>query len=156
MDKIITVEDSKKKSSRSKADLFEVFVAIGLSNTYKLKKDKLEKAKRELENVISKFPDGEKRIEEQYKRTEILMPALVKQLDSEIIPTHGKLQAIDWIGRRWQEEETLSDLNLTFNSGFLMGLSLKSTRQGLGTQKNLGYEKLKQFLVNLGLFLLTG
>jgi len=146
MDKIITVEDSKKKSSRSKADLFEVFVAIGLSNTYKLKKDKLEKAKRELENVISKFPDGEKRIEEQYKRTEILMPALVKQLDSEIIPTHGKLQAIDWIGRRWQEEETLSDLNLTFNSGFLMGLSLKSTRQGLGTQKNLGYEKLKQFL----------
>lgn len=146
MYKIITVEDSKRKSSRSKADLFEVLVAISLSDAYKLKKDKLEKAKRELEDIISKFPDGEKRIEEQHKRAKILTPALVEKLNSEIIPTHGKLKAIDWIGRRWQEEETLSDLDLTFYSGFLIGISLKSTRQGLGTQKNLGYEKLKEFL----------
>jgi len=143
---IITVEDSKRKSSRSKADLFEVLVAIRLSNIYKLKKDKFEKAKQELENIISKFPDGEKRIEEQHRRSKILTPTLVEKLNSEIIPIHGKLKAIDWIGRRWQEEETLSDLDLTFDSGFLMGISLKSTRQGLGTQKNLGYEKLKDFL----------
>jgi len=44
------------------------------------------------------------------------------------------------------EEETLSDLDLTFDSDFVMGVSLKSTRQGLGTQKNLDYEKLKQLL----------
>lgn len=142
----MTVEDSKRKSSRSKADLFEVLVAIGLSNVYKLKKDKLEKAKQELENIISKFPNGEKRTEEQYKRADVLIPALVEKLNSDVIPTHGKIKAIDWIGRRWQEEETLSDLDLTFDSGFLMGVSLKSTRQGLGTQKNLGYEKLKQLL----------
>jgi len=144
--KIITVEDSKRKSSRSKADLFEVLVAIELSNIYKLKKDKFEKAKQELENIISKFPDGEKRIEEQYKRAKILTPTLVEKLNSEIVPIHGKLKAIDWVGRRWQEEETLSDLDLTFDSDFLIGVSLKSTRQGLGTQKNLGYEKLKAFL----------
>ncbi len=146
MHKVITVEDSKKKSSRSKADFFEVLVAIGLSNVYKLRKDKLEKIKRELEGIISKFPNGEKRTEEQYKRAEILIPIIIRKLNLEIIPTHGEVRAIDWIGRRWQEEETLSDLDLTFDSGFLMGISLKSTRQGLGTQKNLGYEKLKQLL----------
>ena len=49
------------------------------------------------------------------------------------------------------EEETLSDLDLTFDSDFVMGVSLKSTRQGLGTQKNLDYEKLKKIL-GLGIF----
>ena len=146
MYKAITVEDSKRKSSRSKADLFEVLVAIGLSDVYKLKKDNLEKAKRELEDVISKFPNGEKRTEEQYKRADILVAAIVEKLNSEIIPIHGKVKTINWIGRRWQEEETLSDLDLTFGSGFSIGVSLKSTRQGLGTQKNLGYEKLKKLL----------
>ena len=146
MYKIITVEDSKRKSSRSKADLFEVLVAIGLSDVYELKKDKLKKIRQELESKISKFPNGEKRTEEQYKRASILTPALVEKLKSDIIPTHGKIKAIDWIGRRWQEEETLSDLDLTFDSGFSIGISLKSTRQGLGTQKNFGYEKLKQLL----------
>jgi len=146
MYQIITVEDSKRKSSRSKADLFEVLVAIGLSDVYKLKKDKLEKIKQELESIISKFPNGEKRTEEQYKRASILIPVLIEKLNSDIIPTHGGIKTINWIGRRWQEEETLSDLDLTFDSDFVMGVSLKSTRQGLGTQKNLGYEKLKQLL----------
>ncbi len=146
MYKIITVEDSKRKSSRSKADLFEVLVAIGLSDVYKLKKDKLEKIKQELESIISNFPNSEKRTEEQYKRVSILMPALIEKLNSNVIPTHGKIKTINWIGRRWQEEETISDLDLTFESGFVIGVSLKSTRQGLGTQKNFGYEKLKQFL----------
>lgn len=144
--KFITVEESKRKSSRSKADLFEILVAIGLCDVYKLNKSKLEKIKRELESIISKFPNGEKRTEEQYKRADILIPALVEKLNSEVIPAHGKIKSIDWIGRRWQKEETLSDLDLTFDDDFLMGVSLKSTRQGLGTQKNLGYEKLKQFL----------
>ena len=146
MYKIITVEDSKRKSSRSKADLFEVLVAIGLSDVYELKKDKLEKIRQELESKISKFLNGEKRTEEQYRRASILTPALVEKLNSGVISTHGKIKAINWIGRRWQEEETLSDLDLTFGSGFSMGISLKSTRQGLGTQKNFGYEKLKQLL----------
>lgn len=146
MYKVFTIEDSKRKSSRSKADLFELLIAIGLSEVYGLKKDKLEKEKKELERIISRFLNGEKRTEEQYKRADILTPALVKKINSEVIPIYGKLKTIDWIGRRWQEEETLSDLGLSFESGFLMGISLKSTRQGLGTQKNLGYEKLKQLL----------
>jgi hypothetical protein len=146
MDKFITIEESKRKSSRSKADLFEVLIAINLCTTYKLDKGKLEEFRQELENAISKFIDGEKRIEEQRERATILMPALLEKLNSEIIPNHGKLKIISWIGRRWQTEETLSDLDLTFDSGFFMGISLKSTRIGSGTQKNLGYEKLKQFL----------
>jgi len=121
MYQIITVEDSKRKSSRSKADLFEVLVAIGLSDVYKLKKDKLEKIKQELESIISKFPNGEKRTEEQYKRASILIPVLIEKLNSDIIPTHGGIKTINWIGRRWQEEETLSDLDLTFDSDFVMG-----------------------------------
>lgn len=146
MHKIITVEDSMRKSSRSKADLFEILVAIGLCDVYKLKKDNLLRLRHELESKISKFSNGETRTEEQYKRSGILTPALVEKLESDIIPTHGNVISIDWIGRRWQEEETLSDLYLTFDSGFSMGIALKSTRQGLGTQKNLGYEKLKKLL----------
>jgi hypothetical protein len=144
--KFITVEESKRKSSRSKADLFEVLVALGLCDAYKLNKSELEQAKRELENEIRRFPDGEKRKEEQYKRAEILLPELVKRINSEIIRNHGELQSVNWVGRRWKEEETLSDIDLCFSDAFLMGISLKSTRQGSGTQKNLGYEKLKQFL----------
>lgn len=146
MYKFVTLKESKKKSSRAKADLFELLIAMDLSDVYGLKKGKLDKARQELENIISKFPDGKKRIEEQYARAKILTPHLIKKLSSEIIPVHGKITVIDWIGRKWQEEETLSDLDLTFDSGFSMGISLKSTRQGSGTQKNLGYEKLKQLL----------
>jgi hypothetical protein len=146
MYKTITVEDSQKKSSRSKADLFEVLVAINLSDAYKLERSKLEKEKRELENIISEFPNGEKRTKEQYERAKILTPTLVKKLNLEIIPTHGKIKNINWVGRKWQKEKTLSDINLTFNSGYLIGISLKSTRQGSGTQKNFGYRKLRQFL----------
>jgi hypothetical protein len=144
--KFITVEESRRKSSRSKADLFEVLVALGLCNAYKLDKGGLTEAKQKLEKIISKFSNGEKRTEEQYKRAGILIPALVEKINTEVVPNHGKIININWIGRRWQKEETLSDLDLVFGSNFSLGISLKSTRQGLGTQKNLGYEKLKQFL----------
>lgn len=139
-------ENSKRKSSRSKADLFEVLVAIGLNDVYKLKKDKLERDKRQLESIISKFANGERRTVEQYQRAGILVPALVEKLKADVIPTQGNIRTIDWVGRNWREEETLSDLDLTLDSGSLMGISLKSTRRGLGTQKNLGYDKLKQHL----------
>ena len=146
MFKTLTVEDSKRKSSRSKADLFEVLVAIGLLNAYNLRKDELEKEKNNLENKISNFLDGETRIDEQHRRVNILVPVLVEKLNSEIAPIHGRVIAVSWIGRRWQEEETLSDLVIAFDSGFSIGISLKSTRQGKGTQKNIGYKKLKQLL----------
>lgn len=146
MFKVFTIEDSKRKSSRSKADLFEVLVAIELSQYYGLNTKSLEKEKNKLEQEISKFRDGKRRVEEQYERTKILIPFLIKKLDTEIISDYGKPSEIRWIGRRWQEEATLSDIDLIFNSGFSMGISLKSTRHGSGTQKNIGYGKLKQLL----------
>ncbi len=143
---ILTVEDSKRKSSRSKADLFEVLVAIELSQHFGLSTESLEKERVKLEYGISKFRNGERRTEEQYKRTKILVPSLIKKLSTEVVPTYGKLSEVRWIGRRWQEEGTLSDIELTFKSENSIGVSLKSTRQGRGTQKNIGYDKLKQLL----------
>ena len=146
MFKVFTIEDSKRKSSRSKADLFEVLVAIELSQHYGLNTKSLEKEKNKLEQEISKFRNGERRTEEQYKRTKILIPFLIKKLDTEVIPSYGKPSEIKWIGRRWQEEATLSDIELIFKSDNSLGISLKSTRQGGGTQKNLGYDKLHQLI----------
>lgn len=146
MYKIITIEDSKRKSSRSKADLFEVLVAIELSRYYGLNAESLEKEKNKLEHEISKFSNGSRRTEEQYKRAMILVPSLIEKLNKEVVSTYGKPFEIKWIGRRWQEEETLSDIELVFKSGNSIGISLKSTRQGRGTQKNIGYDKLNQLL----------
>lgn len=146
MPKVLTIEDSKRKSSRSKADLFEVLIAMELSQCYDLNVDSLKKEKNKLEHKISKFKNGERRTEEQYKRVKILIPLLIKKLDTEVVPTYGKPSDIEWIGRKWQEEETLSDVELTFETGGSIGISLKSTRRGKGTQKNIGYDKLNCLL----------
>lgn len=143
---VLTIEDSIRKSSRSKADLFEVIVTINLSQYYGLNLDGLIKDRNKLEQEISKFMDGDRRIKEQYKRAEILTSSLVRKLDTEVVPTYGKPSEIKWIGRKWQEEATLSDIDLGFKSGNIIGISLKSTRKGGGTQKNIGYGKLKKLL----------
>lgn len=146
MFRILTIEDSKRKSSRSKADLFEVLIAIELTKYYGLGVDSLKREKNKLEHEISKFRNGDRRTEEQYKRAYVLTPCLIKKLDTEVMPTYGKPKEIRWIGRRWQEEETLSDIDIIFKSVDSIGISLKSTRRGKGTQKNMGYLKLKQLL----------
>ncbi|KKT91501.1 MAG: hypothetical protein UW92_C0011G0003 [Candidatus Jorgensenbacteria bacterium GW2011_GWA2_45_13] len=143
---ILTIEDSKKKSSRSKADLFEVLIAIELSKYYGLDIYGLMKEKEKLEAEISKFINGERRTTEQYNRVVLLTPILIKKINSELCAQYGKPVKIDWMGRRWQREATLSDVVIYFNAGEVMGISLKSTRQGKGTQKNIGYRKLKKLL----------
>jgi hypothetical protein len=143
---VLTIEDSKRKSSRSKADLFEVLVVIELSQYYGFNTDGFKKEKDKLEHEISKFRNGNRRTEEQYKRAKILIPPLIKKLDTEVVPIYGRPSEIKWIGRRWQEEATLSDIEIDFKSNNSIGISLKSTRQGKGTQKNIGYDKLNQLL----------
>jgi len=143
----LTIEDSKRKSSRSKADLFEVLVAIGLGRHYNLDIRSLEKEKDRLEDKIYEFKNGDRRTEEQYRRARILIPLLVKKLDKEIVSMYGKPSVVRWIGRRWQTENTLADIELIFKpKKASVGISLKSTRQGQGTQKNLGYKTLNKLL----------
>lgn len=146
MSRVLTIEDSKRKSSRSKADLFEVLIAIELTKYYGLDTNSLKRENNKLEQEISKFVNGERRTEEQYKRARILIPCLIKKLDTEIVPIYGKPSEIKWIGRKWQKEETTSDIDIVFKSGDSIGISLKSTRHGKGTQKNIGYAKLRQLL----------
>lgn len=143
---VLSVEDSRRKSSRSKADLFEVLIALKLRRYYGLDTEDLERERRKLERELAKFRNGERRTDEQYRRARILVPPLIKKLDTEIVRAYGKPSEVKWIGRRWQVEATPSDVELVFVSGKSVGISLKSTRQGRGTQKNIGYGKLNRLL----------
>lgn len=136
-------DKNKNKSNRSKADLFEIIIASELSKNYKLLASDLGKERDQLINKISKFSDGEERVREQYERAKILIPSLVKKIDSEMIPRQGSIKLVDWVGRKWQEKGTLSDVNIIFKSGVSVGLSLKSTRKGGGTQKILDIKNSK-------------
>lgn len=55
------------------------------------------------------------------------------------------IKNVEWIGRYHRAKHTLSDVDLTLKSNEIIGFSLKSTRSGLGTQKNLGYRTLKKY-----------
>ncbi len=136
---------SRQKSSRSKADLFELLLAVELNQYYKLPYLDLEIEMKKLISKIMDFKDGFVRIEEQKNRVKFLLPFLVKELDKLII-TDGKPIEVRWIGRKWQTNKTLSDINIKFFSGKNIGISTKSTRSGKGTQKNIGLKELKRFL----------
>lgn len=58
-----------RKSSRSKADLFEVLVAQSLARNYNIKKD-FSKEIQDLKDFLRKFENGHFRIEEQEERVE--------------------------------------------------------------------------------------
>lgn len=146
MTNILTLQDSKKKSSRFKADLFEVLLAIGLCKYYGLNTDLLEKERVSLDVELSKYLNGNKRSDEQRLRRDILLPMLILEIDKNLVPKFGKPFDIQWVGREWQVRKSISDIDIKFKSNITTGIALKSTRTGMGTQKNLGTESLKRFL----------
>ena len=143
--KTVSFEDSKNKSSRSKGDLFELIVSLKLSTRYGLKLTEIKKEALVLEKKILKFKDGQERISEQYKRASIILLDLVKEID-DLVSIHGVPTKILWLGRRWQSKKSLSDVDVEFKDKHSIGISLKSTRSGKGTQKNLGAASLKRYL----------
>jgi len=143
---ILTLEDSKRKSSRSKADLFELLLTLKLRKYYKLNTESIDQEIIDLRKDILKFFNGDSRIDEQNKRANILLPLLIKEINNKLIPKFGKLTSITWVGREWQTKQSLSDIDIDFKSGRGVGFSIKSTRSGKGTQKNLGTESLKKYL----------
>ena len=52
-------------------------------------------------------------------RVKFLLPFLVKELDKLII-TDGKPIEVRWIGRKWQTNKTLSDINIKFFQGKIL------------------------------------
>ena len=71
---------------------------------------------------------------------------LILEIDKNLVPKFGKPVGIQWVGREWQARKSISDIDIKFKSNITIGISLKSTRTGMGTQKNLGTESLKRFL----------
>lgn len=136
---------SRKKSSRSKADFFELLLAKELSKYFNLPVLDLEKEIKGLTEKIMNFKDGLARIDEQKNRVNLLLSTLIKEI-SQLIKINGNPKKIVWVGRSWQKNKTLSDINIEFNSGKKIGISTKSTRSGKGTQKNIGLKELKRFL----------
>lgn len=136
---------SRKKSSRSKADLFELLLVKELNKYSKLSCLNLNDEIKNLINKIKLFKDGSTRIKEQNKRVRLLLPYITKELN-KLITTEGKIIKIVWIGRDWQTHKTLADIDIKFLSGKIIGISTKSTRSGKGTQKNIGLKELKKYL----------
>lgn len=136
-------KDWLKKSSRSKADFFEVLIADYLAKAFRIKKD----FKKEINNLIDllkKFENGQFRTEEEQIRAKQTAIELIKFLKCENI---NNVKDVEWVGRQHQAQKTLSDVDLTLTNKEVIGVSLKSTRIGLGTQKNLGYRTLKEHLL---------
>lgn len=130
---------SRQKSSRSKADLLEILVTINLRDEFKLNKEDLIKEFNKIRKHIGEnnYKDENVRIDEQQKRANLITKFLIKKI-SEITNKNGFPTQIDWVGRKWQDEGSVSDIDITFKSSYLMGFSIKSTRNGFGTQRNIG------------------
>ena len=138
-------DKSRRKSSRSKADLFELLLTQELNKRYQLPYKDLENKIKKIIKQITIFKDGLIRIDEQKKRVNLLLQPLIKELN-KFIETSGRPIEITWIGRKWQTNKPLSDINIKFLSGKNIGISTKSTRSGKGTQKNIGFKELKKYL----------
>lgn len=138
----MTEMNGLEKSSRSKADFFEVLIARGLARNYNIDKD-FSKRITILKMIISKFENGYYRIEEQEQRANKAVKELTDFLTKEGI---NNIKDVEWIGRYHQTEHTLSDIDITLNDNSKIGISLKTVRTGMGTQKNLGYKTLKKYL----------
>lgn len=144
MPKTQTRKQSQGRSSRSKGDLFEVLVCLGLGKHYNLSPKELEEERVSLEKqIITQFPDGELRVAEQHRRAKIALSCIVRELE---VRGNGNPIMINWIGRGWQSQKTLADVRVFFANKSSIGISLKSTRQGKGTQKNLGYRSVRALL----------
>lgn len=138
----MNLTNALKKSSRSKADLFEVLMAESLASNFGVKKD-FSKDINKLKKSVAKFQNGQFRIEEQEERINSASKKLISFLKKEGITN---IKDVEWVGRYHQKKSTLSDVDLTLGKDKIVGISLKSTRGGLGTQKNLGYAALKKYL----------
>lgn len=134
--------DGSEKSSRSKADYFEVLVACGLAMYYDIKVD-FSKEIEGLKNVIIGFEDGEYRVAEQEQKAEKTLKKLIRFLTSAGVV---KIKNVKWVGRFHQTEHTLSDVDITNEDDQVIGISLKAVRAGTGTQKNLGLTSVKKYL----------
>jgi len=141
----VTEEQSKNKSSRLKADFFEVLVALGICDYYNLDNPVLLKEYTNLVWQLKKLKDGPARIDEQKERAVLAIPKIINELIGSPIGKERPIKVI-WVGRGWQKNKSLSDIDTLFKSGKLVGISLKSTRGGKGTQKNIGAGKLKLYL----------
>jgi len=94
--------------------------------------------------TLRKFKDSQFRIEEEKMRARGAAIELVRFLHRNSI---NNVKDVDWIGRYHQTRRTLSDVDLILTNNEIIGISLKSTRIGLGTQKNLGYRSVKNYLL---------
>ena len=131
-----------EKSSRSKADYFEVLIADKLAEHYKVGKN-FQREVTELEEEIAlAFIDGEYRIFEQKGRAKNTSEKIINFLVGEGIT---KIKDIEWIGRYHQTKRTLSDVDLILDNNEKIGVSLKSVGSGLGTQKNLGRDSMATY-----------
>ena len=101
-------KDWLKKSSRSKADLFEVLVADYLARVFKIKKD-FKKDINNLTNLLKKFENGQFRNEEEQIRAKQTATELIKFLEQEGI---NNIKNVEWVGRYHQTKGTLSDVDL--------------------------------------------
>lgn len=131
-----------KKSSRSKADLFEILVADSLAKHFNIKKD-FSKLISGLKELVAKFENGKFRITEQDQRKKETIKKIISFFKKEGI---DGVKDVHWVGRYHQKEHTLSDIDLILKNNEIIGISVKSTRLGLGTQKNIGYKTLKKYL----------
>ncbi len=143
---VISVKSSKNKSSRLKADYFEVLIAVELARKFKVASSALEESLETIRKTLLKTSNGYGKREEQESRAFLALPIIVKTLMIAKVFKEQDLAEVMWVGRNWQKNKTLSDVNLIFQSGNYIGISLKSTRGGSGTQKNIGSRQLQYFL----------
>lgn len=137
-----------EKSNRAKADLFELLFVDFLTSKYAIKRDYSKEIKK-LKDFLKKFPDGIARINEQKDRVKIVILFSLDLLNEEV-RKRGKIVDIVWTGRIFKKTKSIADLIISFTDKTNMGISLKSVGSGTGTQKNIGYETVRQFLgVNL-------
>jgi len=139
----MTYRNGSEKSSRSKADYFELLVAEKLRLKFGLATS-FQPLINEIRNeIISKYRDGEQRVAEQENRNRKVYQPLLNFLTEEGIT---KVRKVDWIGRHYQVQHTLSDVDLTLPNDEVIGISLKSVGAGSGTLKNMGYRSIKKYL----------
>lgn len=133
-----------EKSSRAKADLFELLICEGLINYFRLT-SKYSKEIKDLRKTLSTFPDGKLRIKEQELNAQRLLPHIGKLLKRKG-QSQGKVKDVLWIGRTFRVNKTLADVKVIFGNNDSVGISLKSVGVGTGTQKNIGYQTVKECL----------
>ncbi len=133
-----------EKSSRAKADFFELLICQGLINYFRLPRNYTEEIKT-LRKTLSIFPDGKLRIKDQEEKAKRLLPHIGNLLKRKS-KTQGQIKEILWIGRAFRANKTLADVKVIFGNNDSIGISLKSVGVGTGTQKNIGYKSVKECL----------